>query len=59
MDDEYKTLLEFASELGLSLDKDIIDNMYRLLDAGMSPNSLIQLTREIRRELSEGETAGE
>lgn len=53
MEDEYKTLREFASELDLHFNEENIDYMYKLLDSGMDPSSLILLLRDIKNELSE------
>ncbi|KAG5859594.1 hypothetical protein KMI_06g11210 [Encephalitozoon hellem] len=52
MEDGYKDILEFANELKLHFNEDIIDYMYKLLDSGMSPQSLMLLLKEIRNELS-------
>ncbi|NP_001402572.1 ECU02_1495 [Encephalitozoon cuniculi GB-M1] len=52
MEDGYKDVLEFANELKLHLTGDMIDQMYKLLDSGMSPRNLAQLLKEIRNELS-------
>lgn len=52
MEDGYKDILEFAKELKLHFGEDTIDQMYKLLDSGMSPKNLIQLLKEIRNELS-------
>lgn len=51
MEDRYRDVVEFARELKLHLDEDMVGQMYGLLDAGMSPDSLVQLLREIRNEL--------
>lgn len=55
MEDGYRTLLELANELNLHFDSEIIDKLYKLLDAGMSPSNLVQLLKEIRNELSRNE----
>lgn len=52
MEDGYKDILEFANELNLHFSEDIIDQMYKLLDSGMGPKSLMLLLKEIRNELS-------
>lgn len=51
--DECRALLEFSNELNLHFSEEIVDGMYSLLEGGMSPDSLVQLLRDIRSELSE------
>ena len=51
MEDGYMEIVEFARELKLHLDKDMVGQMYGLLDAGMSAEGLVELLREVRSEL--------
>lgn len=52
MGQEEKIIGEIARELGLNFNESSIDLMIRLLDAGMTPDNLVQMLQEIRVEIS-------
>lgn len=52
MNTNYKLISEFCRELGMEyLNEEILDNIYKLVDAGIDLETLIQLLNDIKKEL--------
>lgn len=52
MNTNYKLVFELCNEIGIDfINEEILDNMYKLIDAGIELETLIKLLTEIKSEL--------
>lgn len=46
-----KLLIELVNELNLDVDEATLNTMYKILDAGMDPENLIEILEKIKQEM--------
>lgn len=49
---QEKIIGEIARKFGLNFNENSIDSMIKLLEAGMTPDNLVQMLQEIKTEIS-------